>query len=586
MFLLSKLSENKANLIRESTESKISDCKGYDIGEWNLKVFEGVRNKSVYQTGNKDQGGVLIGTPMYKNLPLNHILNQLLTDFLTGKLELDQLKGNYIFILWRDEKITILNDKLGEQSIFHNEISSSISSSFLLLLRNSNHKFKINQNALQEKLSTGFNLGSETLVNGIRKILPNNPLEFPVLNNINWAKHEYKKIDEIRLHDKGRDQSLNDQANQLGGYFTQINNTFKDQIGDLGLSSGFDCRLILSLADKHIDNKLHLHSHNTKGVHDTEIKYAKEIAELYRTQIDLIPTERLEKYEDKRLEEILTENLNFFDGISARHLGAYSETYTFDYKKSTLGNSEYSLNGLGGEIYRDSYFTGSKKMNWNDWVNRYIFLPFSEESVGSPQQLNNTSDYIRSKLEKQLDVDFDKMDMFSTHAYYGLIKMPQCNGSVASAYGKASPFLMPFIEYDNVIEALKATPYLGIGGQYQAELITRTAPALAKVGSHYGFSFDSLSTKYLVWSKLKTLGSVKRRNKLVKNQLIKRMNSSSYSEIINMIREKKVLNKAKEVLLDYSPHTDFDKMLIESTQRRYIIYLGFMLKELSDYIEK
>ncbi len=369
-------------------------------------------------------------------------------------------------------------------------------------------------------------------------------------------------------------------------YFKLLNKTFQNETGDLGLSSGFDCRLILGLADKYLDNKLHLHSHNTIGVHENEIRYAKELAnQIPGFDIDLIPTQRLESYEDEKLEKILTENLNFFDGRSARHLGAFSETYTYAYKASTMGNATYSLNGLGGEIYRDSYFTGKKIMNWNQWVNRYIFLPFSEEAVGSLNLLNETGDYIRHKLEMQLKLNYDKMDIFATHAYYGLVKMPQCNGAVAAAYNKVSPFLFPFIEYENVIEALKATPYLGIGGQYQAELIRRISPDLAKIGSHYGFSFDKLSYKYLIWSKLKTIGSVNKRMRLVKTQMLNKVNSPSHLAILNFINEKKAIKEAKDVLLSFSPQTDFDKLLIESTQRRYIIYLAFMLKNLSGYIE-
>ena len=78
--------------------------------------------------------------------------------------------------------------------------------------------------------------------------------------------------------------------------------------------------------------------------------------------------------------------------------------------------------------------------------------------------------------------------------------MPDCNGYLAKAYSKGSDFYFPYIEHKQVIESLKAVPYLGIGGSYQANMIKMLSPEIASIGSHYGFSFDNLTSKYLIWS--------------------------------------------------------------------------------------
>ena len=586
VFVLDKSEDNIFFNEKYYKENHIVKSTIFRLKEWTLHLaFHNIQEelKNVYTKNNI--GGLLIGTVLYCGYDSNTVLKSITEDFLNNTLNLDNLKGNYVLIFWRGNDIFILNDKLGVQPIFYDKNSNRYSSSFLLLLKNSKSKFKINQDAFLEKLATGFISGSDTLVIGISKILPSSVYLHNKNISIKWIKHSYQQLDEIEFHSSGKKESIKTQMQVLGDYFNSINNSFSNEIGDLGLSSGFDCRLILGLGEKHLNDKLHLHSHNTNGVHDIEIKYATKLASLYNSNLNLIPTERLESLNNQSLEKILTENLNFFDGNSARHLGAFSQTYTYLYKKATMGNATYSLNGLGGEIYRDSYFTGNKKMTWNDWVNRYVFLPFSKEAVGSSETLKTTADYIRSKLESQLEVDYDKMDIFSTHAYYGLIKMPQCNGSVASAYGKVSPFLFPFIEYEIILEALKAIPYLGIGGQYQAQLIRNISPKLARVGSHYGFSFDKLSVKYLLWSKLKTLGSVNKRTHLVKTKLEKRLSSPTHLKFLQYFNNNLILNEAKEILLTFSPKTNFDKLLIESTQKRYIIYLAFSLRKLNKHIE-
>ena len=41
-------------------------------------------------------------------------------------------------------------------------------------------------------------------------------------------------------------------------------------------------------------------------------------------------------------------------------------------------------------------------------------------------------------------------------------EMPDCNGYLAKAYSKGSDFYFPYIEHKQVIESLKAVPYLGL----------------------------------------------------------------------------------------------------------------------------
>ena len=159
---------------------------------------------------------------------------------------------------------------------------------------------------------------------------------------------KFPKYDlEFDLHNDGRNKSIIKNTEILIEYFQLLNNAKENQIGDVGLSSGFDCRLILALTKNTLKNRLHIHSHNTNGVHDKEIKYAKEIAKIYGSGVNLIPTLRIEDSDEEIIKETLKENVSFFDGNSARHLGSFSQTYTSWYKNSTMGNSNYSLNGLG-----------------------------------------------------------------------------------------------------------------------------------------------------------------------------------------------------------------------------------------------
>lgn len=520
---------------------------------------------------------ICVGTPMYKSFPYDNVLEQITQNYLENKFDIDDVKGNYCLIFIQQDTISFYIDKTGQHSVFYDTKTGNLSNSLMLLLESNSDKYTLNRMGLYEKIAIGFNIGEDTIFEEIVKLTHSNK---HLLSNSGIVYNTNVPFDlsNFIFHQKGKTKSLQAQVNQLSSYFQLINQTFSSRQGDLGLSGGFDCRLVLSLAQKCITNKLHLHTHYTKGVHEKDSHYAENLGKVYGMPITKVATTSPSELSNEDLEAMLEENMRFFDLRSARHLGAYSQTYTAKYKKESMKDAFYSLNGLGGEIYRDSYFTGKKKMNWDEWADRYLFLELTTEIL--PKEIvDELKQYLKKKIHEHVYWDKPYYDIFFTHAYYGLIKMPQCNGNLVAAYSKVSPFLVPFFEYDNVIEALKAIPYLGIGGQYQAALINKISPELAQQPNHYGNSFSKLGLKYLVWSKLKTMGSAKKRQSLVTYKLLEKAKSSSCQQSLKLLYSKNVLKESFEYIKFLIPEIKIDLALVESTQRRSLIFIAFLLKQ-------
>lgn len=524
----------------------------------------------------------LFGSLLYKTKSGQEALNLLVVDFKNKTLDITKTKGNFIILIWNGQSWTILKDRLGVQQLFQSNDGCCFSNSFLTLLTCSGKKHKLNQEAIDEKLTTGFLTGEDTLVEGIKKVERDFPFRVDEnkISLLNYPEHSL----EIDVHNNGKNKSIESNIEVLQDYFKELNQAKQNLKGDVGLSSGFDCRLILAAAKNTLDTPLHIHSHNTKGVHDNEIKHARKIAEVYGADIHLVPTQKLEEAEEDLIKKTLQENVRFFDGRSARHLGSFSETYTPWYKKASMGNADYSLNGLGGEIYRDSYFMGNRNLKWEDWAKRFLFFPLSEYAVANEQKMLDTSYRIKEKIEKRLNTNFDKADLFKTHAHYGLIKMPDCNGSLAQAYSTVADFYLPFIEYNQVMEALKAVPYLGIGGSYQAKMITKLSTEIAAVGSHYGFAFDKLSMKYLLWSYIKSVGPAQTREKLVKEKLIKKLETIEVQKFLDLVENSSYLKTVKLTLQERFPEMNFNLMMSHNKHRRINLFLGVFLYEYKDYI--
>lgn len=559
------------------------DYKVYHFSNWSLYLNDIQTSFENCITDSSICKSVLIGSIIYKNKFGNDALKLILEDFNNQSLDVTLTKGNFIILIWDDQKWTILKDRLGVQQLFQTNDGYCFSNSFLTLLTSSGKKYKLNQEAIDEKLTTGFLTGEDTLVEGIKKVERHFPYRVDE-NEISLLTYPEHSL-EIDIHNNGKNKSIESNIGVLQDYFKELNKAKQSLKGDVGLSSGFDCRLILAAAKNTLDIPLHIHSHNTKGVHDKEIKYARKIAEVYGADIHLVPTKKLEDAEEDLIKKTLQENVAFFDGRSARHLGSFSETYTPWYKKASMGNADYSLNGLGGEIYRDSYFMGNRNLKWEDWAKRFLFFPLSECAVANEQKMLDTSYRIKEKIEKRLNTNFDKADLFKTHAHYGLIKMPDCNGSLAQAYSTVADFYLPFIEYNQVMEALKAVPYLGIGGSYQAKMITQLSPEVAAVGSHYGFAFDKLSMKYLLWSYIKSLGPAQTREKLVKEKLMKKLETIEVQKFLDFVENSNYLKTIKSALKERFPEMDFDLMMSHNKHRRINLFLGTFLLEFKDYID-
>lgn len=519
-----------------------------------------------------------IGTPLYKGIKFSSVFKEVIKDYYEKKLNFNDLKGNFLFIFIEGKSVKILADKTQQHHIFYDVNNKVISNSFLSLVNLNRNSLNLNLYGFYEKISLGFNLMEDTMFYNIIRINPENSYKIQDFDVQYLSDHSIPSLDQIELHRDGIENSLESQKIVLNNYIAMINETFFEGKGDLGLSGGFDCRLLLALAQISIDIPLHLHTHATKGVHEEQSYIADELAKSYGVSITRNPTISPSELSNELFTQMLEDNIELFDGRSARHIGAYSQTYTESYKRKSMGDATYSLNGLGGEIYRDSYFTGSKKMTWDEWAERYLFLPGTKIIV-PPNELFKISKNIQNFLNKKLSWDKNYYDIFFTHAYYGLIKMPLCNGSVVSAYNKVSPFLLPFIEYENVIEAIKAIPYFSFGGKYQAKLITRLSPRLAQIPCHYGGSFKSLSYKYYIWSLLKTIGSAKHRDTIFLRRLVKKSVSISVQKEKESLKKFDGFKDSMEMLKNIDSRLNLDIALAESTHKRNVILLGYFLKK-------
>jgi asparagine synthase (glutamine-hydrolysing) len=551
----------------------------FTLGAWTLLSY----GKMLVAADNfvRGHGGSSVhicGTVVYRGLGYRASLERLLADLLGKRLDQDELIGNFCLLFWDGHKLWLLTDRLNAQHLFANEARTCLSTSFLAVLAGSPVSLQLNSVALLEKLASGYIVSPDTLVEGIHQMDDHLLAALPRQADIEFIPHP-PEVNSSELHGNGFQDSVRRQLATLRNFILRLKDLDGEYRAELGLSSGYDSRLLLSLSQC-LARPIPLHSHHTRKVHESELAIARELAAIGGNELSVIPTTRLLDQSEERRKEVIADNLYFFDGRCIHDMGHGSETYTAQYRKRVLGTNRLSLHGLGGETYRNVYATPSGRFSWNEWTDYAIFFPFAREACGNPDTFRAMRQRRNEKIAGRLGTDLsESVDAHVTRRYYGLVRMPDCASNVSNAYNQVAFTLTPFIDPMTLREALKATPYIGCDGKYEAAMIRELAPRLASVSSQYGHSFSAIPAlhrlKATVTASIPLRWRTARRQRLcaVGSHPVPGAGGGAVSGDLDCIGE------LEEVLRTVLPMSNWSLALCADSQKRTSLFVASFLRE-------
>lgn len=453
------------------------------LGESELYLYQKqlVDVKNYYSDG--EQSIYAIGTVVYKGLGYHDTLKQLLYDYLTDSIEYDRIIGSYCVIIYANQKIQIINDALNVCELFTDTEGRFITSSFLAAA-NAVGKLNIDRNASLEKLLTGYIVGEATLFSEVKRIIPG-------IWEAKWNIHRWGPII-VPDADKDRGKCLLGRVNKITEYLKDIQKLAEEYKPELGLSGGYDSRLIFAATLKAWPFILDVHTHSTEGVqiHHVEREIVTAIAEKTGAKLRVVPTHNLDYYSGSEIEDILKDGYYYFDGRCAYNMGAFSPTYTRKYKIDTISGHHLTLNGLGGEMYRNYLMNIKPVMSTKQWMKAKVY-PDGVDYIINKETFNHIHRYICEKMRKHLAFPWRSfITSFQIRRYYSEMRMPDCDALNCNADNQMDFYLTPFIEKAMVEDAYKARKQIGLSGEFQAEMTKMFSPAVASFNSHYGYSFD------------------------------------------------------------------------------------------------
>ncbi|MHB2149530.1 hypothetical protein ACX8XP_10770 [Calditrichota bacterium LG25] len=464
----------------------------FDFNTYKLWVYKKIlTNDKNYFLIDSNNLIVAIGTLVYKGENYYNSIKQILIDFIKKKFSIDDLLGHYVIFLKINGKCKFFIDRSNIQNLYYNKEKTILSSSFLATSI-VNKKLSINNNAVTEILLTGGLNGPDTIFNEIKRFEHEEDITFPDLEYIKFPSPEYK------ITNKKKELLISDQLDILDSYFNQIKNLADEKGVLIGLTGGFDSRLLMCFAEKHFNNISYFSHWRKKRTKELEI--AEELANIVQKKLRIFQVAHpLDMTEDEALLN-LDKSFYQFDG-HIRTQAYWHEPYnTLDYIKKIYADKFLGLYGIGGEQYRNYERMIKPRWNYHSWLKYEILFRYSDNIFITTKDEKDFINYFSEKLNKKLGLNKPNfVNHLIVKRYFNEVYNISNRTVRISIENKAVYFLSPFADPYISYKAYEIVERMGNSLQFQAEMIKRINPNIAKINSVYGFNFydgENLKSKF------------------------------------------------------------------------------------------
>lgn len=333
------------------------------------------------ESWSQDEQGNLVfvdGTLVYKGKGIEKSRLSLLSDFRQGRIENEELIGSFCAVCHLRGRTTLLIDPMHIYHLFANDEGTVFSSSFLALLAASAKPYRLNREGLLENLAAGCIIGPETLVHGISVVSPVMPSKIPRTHVDILELPVNLELGEVCP--SRRAECVAYEVEQLRAYFRAIGKMVEETGIDVGLSGGYDSRLLAGLAHEAFGKKLTLHTHATRGGHTLPSKpekaTAEKIASYFGISLRFIESLSPAEMDAVALVDNLCDSIYYYDGRTNHCMGNYHYTNTRDYRIRIMrGTGLLGVNGLNGEIFRNFDMNILPRVHFVHWLQLNYFYP-------------------------------------------------------------------------------------------------------------------------------------------------------------------------------------------------------------------
>lgn len=484
IFLFHKQSGVNEPAVRELYVKKgFSDPACFVVDDYHIWLYRKQHVDSVNFISSEDCSLYVCGSLFYKGLNYSDSLRELLSDLSEGKADPTEISGNYIFLFHRISAKSLMFsiDPACVKCVYTDPQRKLLTTDFLALIRNNPGRYTLNRLALAENLITGSLITPDTYANEISRIDRANvdllPVHFPGLTVRLFTP-------EIKTCKAGFSEAVDDANSRLERYFRSAS-AISNQFGaNIGLTGGFDSRLLLMHALPTID-RIRLNSFWRPG--SREYAYARKLAEASGKEFCTFEGRPFVAPEEAEMRE---EAFLFFDG-QIRSQNRWDEEFNHPgYNKQLASGYFVGFHGCGGEQYRNAdRYSGKKDV---DAFLKYEWI-FRQGETGFKDRILRESlfDNIKFKVKRLLQHEGSGISLMEMKRFQNEIWITANRATRLNVLNQQQFYFAPFTEYYVSHAAYSYVPYLGTSKAFQCEMMRRVSPHLSAVPNIYGINIAS-----------------------------------------------------------------------------------------------
>lgn len=505
------------------------------------------------------------GTFIYKkNIGIN-ALKCFYEDMLNKAIKEDAIFGHFNLVYSVDDNILIKSDLYNSLPIYYNSSEDLITSSFLTVCDYQN-ELTVNKDVIIENIITGcvFNK-SQTYFKEINKVC-----DITKLEDIKLVKGELSISNNLGQNFSFK-QEVDQQIHYINKYLNECKNVFKDGV-DIGLSSGFDSRLILAILNKNFPNDIKIHTH-WKKIPDNEIKVSLKLAEIVNRKLNMVPVKDFNNCSDEEKISITTQSFNFYDGQIRVNHSLFTQYRNISYRQALLGDANLGVSGLGGEQYRNDLSFVYNKYDFDFYIKEYVIDSIANFDFHNINLKQYYVDKIKKSISSQVSISSDDSIRYEEiRQYFNRLWVKSGPGHRNVAENQLSYYLSPFNDPYLSERALKIRK-IGNSIKFQAQLIKSFSTSLAKVESDYGINFYDKNIVYRF--KRFLLGSILMKKSL-RSRLLSYKRKNKKNTIINL--EDDFYIELIRIFNEYIQELKIEDVSVESNFFNRICGIGFLFK--------
>ena len=419
----------------------------------------------------------VVGTIFYGQLSGSDAMRQLTLDVASDTIDWPSLWGCFAMVIATPDRTILATDRVGTCHLYHDSNYRAFSTSFLAIAEAIPRR-TINQTAVYDYVVQGAPHGG-TVLNEVQLFDSGTVVEMSHDRRISYRPFPSIAADETMSLDVAARRCIE----VLRSRFQVLANGFGNNIS-LGLSGGFDSRLILSLLlSQGVQPRLHVYG----GGDSADVGIAKEVANHRKLEIEHIDKSAFPIVAPVAFSSTVARNYDQSDAYPTD--GIFNSGADLITRQHTCANGELMLNGGGGEIFRDFFHLPLGAVAASEIVRRF-YCQFDPAICTGRFALRDYVADLATRINESLCVRDGKLSRPLAEAAYAFFRCRFWMGRNNSLNNRFGSALTPFVDPLIVQSALAVPAQLRCNGRLQARMISLALSDIASIRSIYGPGFD------------------------------------------------------------------------------------------------